>query len=53
MAGPYTGPVEVDLEPDFDMIRDHLKFAFSNMFFGMIEIGWNNPARSGMRVELV
>ena len=48
MAGPYSGPLEADLEPDFDMIRDHLKFAFSNMFFGMIEIGWNNPATGAL-----
>ena len=39
----YSGPSEVELEPDIDMIRRHLNWNFEYIYYGSLQIGYNDP----------
>ena len=43
MADRYEGPTDVNLEPDIDMIRWHLKWNFEYIHAGEIEVGYTVP----------
>jgi hypothetical protein len=44
----YTGPQETTLQPDEDMMTDHLGSWFGNIMEGQIDIGWMNTERGGI-----
>lgn len=43
MVSPYEGPREIELEPDLDMIRNHLKWNFEFIYYGSIQISHTDP----------